>query len=150
MRYPKHLFTFLALIFTFVFQLPIIDKITALAVSIYIMIIASRIFMQTNVEMMDGVEDEAIYKKIIALVNGIEGATNPHRIRVRKMAHLYLIALDIEVEGDISVNEAHEIGIRVEQCLKEAIPNIYDILVHFEPKGNVEPDEVFGVSEEHI
>lgn len=138
------------LIFTFIFELPIIDKITALAVSIYIMFIAFRIFVQTNVEMMDGVEDKDIYKKIIDTVYNVEGATNPHRIRVRKMAHLYLIALDIEVDGEVCLKDAHQIGIEVENKLKEVIPNVYDILVHFEPKGNIEPDEAFGVSEKNL
>lgn len=138
------------LIFTFIFQLPIIDKITALGVSIYIMVIAFRIFMQTNVEMMDGIEDKEIYKKIIDAVKGVEGASNPHRIRVRKMAHLYLVALDVEIDGDRSLSDAHDIGVEVENKLKSAMPNIYDVLLHLEPKGNIEPDEAFGVSEKNI
>ena len=138
------------LVLTFIFEMPVIDKITALAVSVYIMVIAFRIFMQTNREMMDGVDDEGIYSKIIAAANSVKGASNPHRIRVRKLAHYYLIALDIEADGKLSLDDAHEICVKVEQALKEAIPNIYDILVHVEPKGNVEPDEAFGISEENI
>ena len=106
--------------------------------------------MQTNLEMMDGVEDSDIYKKIIGAVNGVEGVSNPHRIRVRKMAHLYLIALDIEVDGQMPLNDAHDIAVHVEEVLKNTIPNVYDVLVHTEPKGNIEPDEVFGVSEEDL
>ena len=140
----------LGLIFTFISKLPIIDTISALLVSIYIMVIAFRIFMQTNLEMMDGVEDSDIYKKIIEAVNGVEGVSNPHRIRVRKMAYLYLIALDIEVDGQMPLNEAHDIAVHVEEVLKNTIPNVYDVLVHTEPKGNIEPDEVFGVSEENL
>lgn len=138
------------LILTFIFEMPIIDKITALVVSVYIMVIAFRIFMETNREMMDGIEDEAIYKDIIDAVKSVDGASNPHRIRVRKLAHYYLIALDIEVDGKLLVDDAHTIGMEVEKSLKMIIPNIYDILIHVEPKGNVEPDEVFGVSEDNI
>ena len=140
----------IGLVLTFVFEMPVIDKITALAVSIYIMVIAFRIFMQTNREMMDGVEDEGVYSKIIEAANSVEGASNPHRIRVRKLAHYLLIALDIEADGKLSLDDAHKICVKVEQALKEAIPNIYDILVHVEPKGNIEPDEAFGISEENI
>lgn len=140
----------IGLILTFVFEMPVIDKITALLVSIYIMVVAFKIFMQTNREMMDGVEDESIYKKVIDAANSVEGATNPHRIRVRKLAHYYIIALDIEVDGKLLVDDAHKIGVQVEQALKNNIPNIYDILVHFEPHGNIEPDEVFGISEEDL
>lgn len=138
------------LIFTFVFRMPIIDVITALLVSIYIMVIAFRIFMQTNRDLMDGVDDEEIYRKIVDQVNCVEGASNPHRIRVRKMAHLYLIALDIEVDGKIALDEAHELSAMVEKNIKQNIQNVYDVLVHVEPFGNCETDEVFGVSEEHL
>lgn len=135
------------LVFTFIFQMPVLDKIAALAVSVYIMITAFRIFLQTNREMMDGVEDDVIYKQIINLVNSLEKVNNPHRIRVRKMGHLLLIALDIEVDGKTSLNEAHSIAIEVEKQLKNSIPNVYDVLVHIEPLGNLEPDEAYGVSQ---
>jgi cation diffusion facilitator family transporter len=138
------------LVFTFIFKMPIIDTIAALLVSAYIMVIAFKIFMQTNLEMMDGVEDSEIYKKIISAANSIEGVSNPHRIRVRKMAHLNVIALDIEIEGHLTLNEAHDLALTVESAIKDRIPNVYDVLVHTEPKGNIEPDEVFGVSEEDL
>lgn len=138
------------LIITFVLKMPIIDVITALLVSIYIMFIAFRIFMQTNRDLMDGVDDEEIYRKIVDQTNRVDGASNPHRIRVRKMAHLYLIALDIEVDGKISLEEAHELSAEVEKNIKQNIQNVYDVLVHVEPFGNCEIDEVFGVSEEHL
>ncbi|NOX85995.1 MAG: cation transporter [Chlorobi bacterium] len=138
------------LIFTFVLKMPVIDVITALAVSLYIMVIAFRIFMQTNLEMMDGVDNEEIYRKVIKATYRVKGASNPHRIRARKMAYLYMIALDVEAEGDISLTEAHDIARRVENEIKKAVPNVYDVLVHIEPHGNVEPDEVFGVSEKDV
>jgi cation diffusion facilitator family transporter len=140
----------LGLIFTFVLNMPVFDVITAFAVSLYIMFIAFRIFMQSNRELMDGVEDKQIYKTIIETVKQVKGASNPHRIRVRKMSHLYLIALDIEVEGELSLHEAHQIGTRVELELKQKIQNVYDVLVHIEPIGNIEPDEAFGVSEDKL
>ena len=43
---------------------------------------------------------------------------NPHRIRVRKIAELYLIALDIEVDKDTKVSDAHLIAKQVENRLK--------------------------------
>ena len=140
----------IGLIFTFVLDMPVFDVITAFAVSIYIMFIAFRIFMQSSRELMDGVENKEIYKTIIQTVKEVKGASNPHRIRVRKMSHLYLIALDIEVDGELSLHEAHLIGTKVEQELKQKIQNVYDVLIHIEPIGNVEPDEAFGVSEDKL
>ena len=79
---------------------------------------------------MDGVKDTTVYSKILQSVEEVEGAYNPHRIRVRNLANLILIALDNEVDQDIKVRDAHEIAKNVELNLKKHIPNIYDILIH--------------------
>jgi len=137
------------LAFTFWLELPILDTITALLVSFYIMFIAFRIFMQTNRDLMDGISDTEIYKKIIEIVNSVDGAHNPHRIRVRKLANLYLVALDLEIDGNLSLNQAHEISNQVDALIKEKIDNIYDVLIHVDPKG-IKEDEAYGVSESDL
>ena len=139
----------IGLILTFWFELPIIDVVTALLVSFYIMFVAFKIFMETNRDLMDGINDTGIYKRIIEIVKSVEGVSNPHRVRVRKMANLYVIALDIEVDGNLNLNEAHEIGKKTELLLKQNIPNIYDILIHIDPKG-IEEEEAYGVSEKDL
>lgn len=138
------------LIFTFILKLPIIDLITAFLVSIYIMFIAFKIFMQSNRDLMDGIDDPNIYQKIIVAAKSISGVSNPHRIRVRKMAHQYVVALDIEIDGSISLLDAHELSSQVESEIKKVIPNVYDVLVHPEPIGNLEPDEAYGISEDKL
>ncbi len=140
----------IGLVFTFVFNLSIIDLITAFLVSIYIMFVAFKIFMQTNIDLMDGVDDAKIYPKIIIAAKSVKGVSNPHRIRVRKMAHQYIIALDIEINGNISLDKAHHLSTLVENKIRKVIPNVYDVLVHPEPKGNIEPNEVYGVSEDKL
>lgn len=139
----------IGLLFTFWFKLPIIDVVTALLVSFYIMFIAFKIFMESNRDLMDGINDTGIYKKIIAIVRSVEGASNPHRIRVRKMANLYIVALDMEVDGNQSLTVAHEISKKVDLKIKEEIPNVYDVLIHVDPKG-IKEDEVYGVSEKDL
>lgn len=138
------------LFFTFVLEMPVFDLITALFVSLYIIKVAFGIFRESNMELMDGVKDTAIYHKIFKAVDEVEGAHNPHRIRVRQLANMYLIAMDIEVDKNITVMKAHEISKNVEKRLRERIPNIYDILIHIEPEGNIEEDEVYGISKENI
>ncbi len=138
------------LVFTFILKMPIIDLITAFAVSIYIMFIAFRIFMQSNRDLMDGMDNPEIYQKIITCAKKVDGISNPHRIRVRKMAHQYLVALDVEIDGTLSLNEAHALSHTVENKIKEVLPNVYDVLVHAEPTGNIEPNEAYGVSEDKL
>ncbi len=138
----------IGLIFVLLLQLPIIDSIIGISISLWIMYTAFRIFLETNTELMDGVEDKTVYDCIFKAVDSTKGAINPHRTRVRKISNLYVIDLDIEVAGSMSVTEAHAIAMAVEQEINKQIENVYDIMVHIEPKGNVETKEKFGVSED--
>lgn len=140
----------LGLLFTFIFNMSIFDRIAALAVSLWIIKVAYDIYKESNLEMMDGVKDTTIYDKIFLSVEEVSGAYNPHRIRVRKISELYLIALDVEVDKDKKVSEAHLIAKQVEDRLKHNIDNIFDILVHIEPLGNIEGDESVGISKENL
>ncbi|MCK9451935.1 MAG: cation diffusion facilitator family transporter [Bacteroidales bacterium] len=134
------------LIFTHVFNLPILDVTLALLVSLYIMVVAIKIIIKSSKELMDGVDDPGLYATILEAVGEITEAKNPHRLRVRKMAQYYVIALDIEIDGKKSLNEAHSIAHNVEDKIRHRIVNIYDILIHVEPTGADRSHEPFGVS----
>jgi cation diffusion facilitator family transporter len=140
----------LGLIFTFILEMPVLDLITAMFVSLWIIKVAFNIFQETNMELMDGLPDTEIYLKVIKTIENIKEAYNPHRIRVRKIADMYNVVLDIEVDGNSSVSEAHDIAMEVENRLKKEIPNLYDVIVHVEPLGNIEAAEAYGISEKNI
>ncbi|NDV81507.1 cation diffusion facilitator family transporter [Bacteroides sp. 51] len=138
------------LFFTFVLKLPILDSVTGLIISLFIIKTSIGIFMDSNVDLMDGVKDVSVYNKIFEAVEKIPGASNPHRVRSRQIGNMYMIALDIEADGNISLNEAHNIAEAVEGSIKETIENVYDIVVHVEPKGTHHSEEKFGVNKKMI
>ena len=135
----------LGLIFTFIFKLPILDSITGLIISLFIIKSSVGIFMDSNVELMDGVKDVNIYNKIFEAVEKVPGAGNPHRVRSRMIGNLYNITLDIEVDPQMTLMQAHEIADAVEKSIENSIDNVYDILVHVEPAGKCQTDEKFGI-----
>ena len=132
------------LVFTQILHLPILDLIAAMAVSIWIMKVAFGIFMETSRELMDGVDNPEIYYKIFDAVEEV-GAANPHRVRIRKHSNLYTIGLDIEVDGNMTIEEGHVIAKKVENNIKKQIENVYDVMVHVEPSGNIEKEK-YGLS----
>ncbi|MCB8995497.1 MAG: cation transporter [Bacteroidales bacterium] len=137
----------IGLAFTFIFKMPILDTITALIVSIWVIKVGLQIFFQTNTELMDGLQDPILYCELFKAVKLVEGAKNPHRVRLRKIGNLTMISMDVEVDPDITITEAHEIARKVENSIKENLPNVYDIVVHIEPLGNEEANEKFGIKE---
>jgi cation diffusion facilitator family transporter len=140
----------LGLGFTFLLDLPILDPVIALLISIYIVYSAIGIFKDANLVLMDGVSDISIYKKIIHAVEEVPGASNPHRIRSRQVGNMYTIVLDIEADGALSLTEAHHIAQSVEDSIKKTIDNVYDIVVHVEPEGDKHCEEKYGVSKDNL
>ncbi|MBE0641461.1 MAG: cation transporter [Bacteroidales bacterium] len=137
------------LVFTFWFNQPVLDLIVAILIGAWIIRIAFRIFMESNVELMDGVNDPEVFLKIFQAVDKVREAHNPHRIRTRQIGGKYIIALDVEVEPSLRVDEAHLIALQVEAAIREEIDMVFDILVHVEPLGNAE-DEVEGITRQGV
>lgn len=140
----------IGLIFTFVFKMPILDSVMGLIISLFIIKSSISIFLDSNVELMDGVKDVSVYRKIFDAVDKVSQASNPHRVRSRQIGGLYMISLDIEADGEMTLNEAHEVAEAVERSIKESVENIYDIVVHVEPKGKHHSEEKFGLDKEMI
>ena len=140
----------LGLIFTFIFKLPILDSITGLIISLFIIKSSISIFIDSNVELMDGVKDVNVYNKIFEAVEKVPGASNPHRVRSRMIGNLYMITLDIEVNPQITITQAHEIADAVEKSIINSVDNVYDILVHVEPAGKCQTGEKFGVDKDMV
>lgn len=134
------------LAFTFLLEMPVLDSVTALVVSLWILKVGFEIFMQTNRDLMDASMEPELYNKVFAAVDRVEGADNPHRLRIRKIGNYFMIELDIDVDGLISTLEAHKICVRVEESIRREIDNVFDIMIHIEPAGFKHEEEVYGVS----
>jgi cation diffusion facilitator family transporter len=140
----------IGLFFTFILKKPVFDTITALMVSVWIMYIAFRIFRESSLELMDAVEDAGVYDRIFSAISKVDGAYNPHRARVRKIGHRYMVAVDIEVDGEIPVKQAHLLAHQVEEQIRAELEDVYDVLVHTEPVGDDATDEKFGISQDNL
>jgi divalent metal cation (Fe/Co/Zn/Cd) transporter len=77
----------------------------------------------------DAVEDE-----ILRLAATVPGVTEPHELRTRRIGNHYAIELHILMDGDISLNEAHDKASEVEDLLRERYGEDTHIAVHVEPR----------------
>jgi cation diffusion facilitator family transporter len=123
------------------------DGIIAILIGLWIIRTAVGIFLETNLELMDGSSSTEPYRVIVDAVNSVKGAANPHRARMRRIAGFWDIDCDIEVDPKCTVLEAHSIASRVEDEIKRRLENVYDIMIHVEPRGD-DSAETFGLSED--
>ena len=137
--------------FAYYFNMAYIDSIVALVISIFILYSGVSLFLELNIELMDGNTNSFLYKKLFDTVAEMKNVYNPHRARIRKMANLFDINLDIEVDADTTVYEAHKLAEELTSKIKENIENVYDVVIHIEPHGiNNNEEEAFGLRPQDI
>jgi len=131
------------------FNIGVIDSWAAGIVGLWVIKSALGIFTEANAELMDGGSNRYFYQLVFDAANSVDEAGKPHRVRMRRIAGLWDIDIDIEVPPNITVTEAHWISYKVEEAIKARVENVYDIMVHVEPAGN-EENEGYGLSEETL
>ena len=131
------------------FYVAVIDSWAALLVGLWVIKSALGIFLEANTELMDGGSNREYYQQVFDAVHSVEEAGKPHRVRMRRIAGLWDIDIDIEVPPCLTITEAHWIAYKVEKAIKANVENVYDIMVHVEPAGNQE-QEGYGLSEENL
>jgi cation diffusion facilitator family transporter len=140
----------LGLVFIYVLKMPVLDTITALLVSLWVLRVAVNIFRETSLELMDGTKDCTIYEKIFDAIDAVEGAHHPHRVRARNIGHKIMIAIDLEVDGELKMREAHDIAHKVEDSIKSKIDNVFDVAIHIEPLGDKKEEKAFGIDKDNL
>jgi cation diffusion facilitator family transporter len=133
---------------TLFFHIQSADSIMAILVGAWVLKSAVGILLEVKTELMEKA-DPVVYRKVYEAAHTVEGVSNPHQARVRRIGGFYDIDLDIEVDGSKRVAEGHQIAQNVEHAIKKAIPDIVDLNVHVEPQGNKE-EESYGLSEEDL
>lgn len=125
------------------------DTIITILIGAWIIKTAVDIFVEANLELMDGNDDMEPYRVIARAVNSVEGAANPHHARIRRIAGFWDIVFDIDVDPKCAVYEAHSIAVQIEDEIKQNLENVYDIMIHVEPRGD-NTFEGFGLSEDEM
>jgi len=131
--------------FTYLLNMPLLDAVTGCVIGLFIVRTGLGIFLDSGRELMDANRDETIYHRIFDAVARVPEAQNPHHIRVRTIGGRYMIDLDIELDGDMTVRRAHDVADRVEESIRAEVVRVYDIEVHVEPLGAHRMAEPFGV-----
>jgi cation diffusion facilitator family transporter len=84
-------------------------------------------------EMMDAALPESVVDYIREIARRVEGVAGIDMCRVRKSGLSLWVDIHVEVPGDITVREGHEIAHRVKDALLASKHSVMDALVHIEP-----------------
>jgi cation diffusion facilitator family transporter len=84
-------------------------------------------------EMMDAALPEHIVDNIREIARHVDGVAGIDMCRVRKSGLGLWVDIHVEVHGDMTVRDGHEISHRVKDALLDSKHNVMDAVVHIEP-----------------
>ena len=117
-----------------------LDHVGAVVVSIFILGAAWRIGWPALKQLVDAAAPEQDRRRIAEVVLATDGVERVHAVRTRYAGPGLEVDLHIQVAGDMTVREGHDISERVKQRLLDEGPDLVDVVVHLEPSdGHVEP-----------
>jgi ferrous-iron efflux pump FieF len=110
------------------------DPLIAAAVAAYLLAGAARIIRSAVHTLMDHELPTKVRERIKTIVNGHPEVVSLHDLRTREAAGTQFIEFHIELDGDMSVRDAHHVTDALEAELGAAFPEA-EIIIHQEPAG---------------
>jgi divalent metal cation (Fe/Co/Zn/Cd) transporter len=92
-----------------------------------------RLFRAAWREIIDASVPESVIEEIRATARHVEGVAGIDMCRVRKSGLGTWVDIHVEVGGDMTVRDGHEIAHRVKDALLATKHNVMDAVVHIEP-----------------
>ena len=122
----------------------IADSIAAIIAAGIIAFNGTRLLRTSIRELMDTAPSRTINSEVHDIASRIPGVDAVEKCIVRKMGFQYFVDMHVEVDPQMTVQQAHDIAHQVKDRVREQLPKIRDVLVHIEPSGRY-PDRDSGV-----
>ncbi len=107
------------------------DALMAIGIGVFLCVNAWHVGVKAFKELMDEQlpEVEAIVEQLVRKEHGPEGC---HDVRCRQSGRDLFIQFHLELDENLALWSAHEIGDRIERKIKETYPQA-DVLIHHDP-----------------
>lgn len=109
------------------------DDVAALVASGIIAYNGWRLLKPAMSELMDTSPDPLVVAEIRSVAEKVEGVDCVEKCYVRKMGYNLFVDMHVHVDGNMTVERAHQIAHNVKDIIKEKIPVVSDVLIHIEP-----------------
>ncbi|HEX9703224.1 MAG TPA: cation diffusion facilitator family transporter [Rhodospirillales bacterium] len=118
------------------------DPAFAIAIAAYILWGAWQIGIASLHMLMDRELPDADRRRIREIAQSHPGVVGLHDLRTRSSGNQVFIQMHLEMDGDITLLDAHVISDQVEAGIMAAFPNA-EVLIHEDPEGINEDQAVF-------
>jgi len=114
-------------------EIYIFDSITGLGISIWIAIVAIKIFKESYDVLMDKSISEETKKKVFEIINEHREIMKVIHFNSTPVGYKYQISFTIYVDGNLSTFESHDIANSLEKEIGKKLNEIYLTVIHVNP-----------------
>lgn len=114
-------------------KLAIFDHVGAVVVAVFIIKVSFDILKPVVMELSDRGASQMQVNSIDSLAMKVHGVKEVHSIRSRRVGSGYFVDLHVLVDGNMSVQNGHDIARDVKHQLINKGPKVLDVIVHLEP-----------------
>ena len=125
----------ISLYFTRNTSLSFIDPLLALGIAIYITISAYQIGRRAFDNLMDKEISQKDKEKIIEIINENKKHKGFHDFKSRSNGNKFFIQFDLEMDGNLTLKQAHDISAEVMEAITRDFPNA-EVTIHFDPEND--------------
>ncbi|MBS0629079.1 MAG: cation transporter [Verrucomicrobia bacterium] len=111
----------------------IFDHLGAITIALF-MIVVGVIAARKNInQLIDRAPPAEMYEQVRAAALKVPGILATEKLRLQVYGPDAFVAIDVEVEPDLTVEESHKITQKVRRAIQTAWPSVRDVIVHVEP-----------------
>ena len=108
------------------------DAIFGILIALYMLNSVRKVGWESIQMLMDRALPEEELERIEKTILSVEGVQGVHNLRTRISGALPIIQFHLDVQGDLSVRQAHDIGGQVKQAILAWMPEA-DVTFHLDP-----------------
>ncbi|MFN4174064.1 MAG: cation diffusion facilitator family transporter [Parachlamydiaceae bacterium] len=109
------------------------DHIGAFGIALFMIFLGYRSVKDNIAELMDKTPDPEYFGKVKRASLKVDGVKGVEKIRIQHYGPDSHVDIDVEVDPEMSVYDAHEISQKVRAEIQKEWPKVRDVTVHIEP-----------------
>jgi cation diffusion facilitator family transporter len=113
-----------------------VDGAVAIAIGLFIGVLAARILSRAFDVLTDRAPIPA--EQVTPVVQAVPGVLAVRSVRTRGGEGAAYVDLVAEMDGELTLHQAHEVADRIEAAVRQAHPSVIDVVVHPEPGPRVD------------
>jgi len=109
------------------------DSIAGIIIALFIFTVSYYIIKEASLVLLDACTCTEIISDIENIAKSITHIIRVHSIRLRKLGPYVVGDMHVEVDGNMTVNEAHKIAAQIEEKVRQEFDEVAEIKVRIEP-----------------